>query len=135
MPIARLDHYNIAPQDMEATVRFYEDVVGLKVGPRPDFGVDGYWLYAGEQAVLHLLGDEHRSTGATGRLDHVAFWATDLAEYVTRLKRLGVDYKLRTIEVAGMHQIFLKDVDGVVVEIGFPSAEPVPEDAGRTFGL
>ena len=112
-----------------------EDIVGLKVGPRPDFGVDGYWLYAGDQAVLHLLGDERRSTGPTGRLDHVAFWATDLAEYVARLKRHGVDYKLRTIAVAGMHQIFLTDVDGVLVEIGFSSDEPVPADAGRTFGL
>lgn len=135
MPIVRLDHFNIAPKDMEATVRFYEDVVGLKVGPRPDFGVDGYWLYAGEQSVLHLLEDEHNADGPTGRVNHIAFWATDLAEYVSRLKRLGVPYKLRTIEVAGMHQIFLTDVDGIFIEIGFPSDEPVPEDAGRTFGL
>lgn len=135
MPIVRLDHYNIAPRDMEATVRFYVDVIGLTVGPRPDFGVDGYWLYAGEQSVLHLLGDEKRSTGPTGRVDHIAFWATGLGEFVARLKRLEVPYKLRTIEVAGMHQVFLNDVDGVSIEIGFPSDEPVPADAGRTFGL
>jgi len=135
MTIVRLDHYNIAPKDYEATVRFYEDVIGLRVGPRPDFGVDGYWLYAGDQAVLHLLTDEKRSAGPTGRLDHVAFWATGLPEFIARLKRMGVTYMLRTVEVAGMHQVFVTDVDGVTVEVGFDSNEPVPEDSGRRMGL
>lgn len=135
MSIIRLDHYNIAPKDYEATVRFYEDVIGLKVGPRPDFGVDGYWLYAGDHAVLHLLTDEKRSMGPTGRLDHIAFWATGLTEFIARLKRMGIEYMLRTVEVAGMHQVFLTDVDGVTLEIGFDSNEPVPEDAGRRMGL
>jgi catechol 2,3-dioxygenase-like lactoylglutathione lyase family enzyme len=135
MSIVRLDHYNIAPKDFEATVRFYEDVIGLKVGPRPEFGVDGYWLYADDRAVLHLLTDDKRSTGPTGRLDHIAFWATGLAEFVGRLKRMGIAYMLRTVEVAGMHQVFLTDVDGVTLEVGFASSEPVPDDAGRRMGL
>lgn len=135
MPIVRLDHYNLAPEDMDETVRFYENVVGLKVGFRPDFGVDGYWLYAGDQAVLHLLPEEKRSTGPTGRLDHVAFWATDLASCINRLVSAKVEYLLRTVEVAGMHQIFFTDPDGVTVEIGFPSDEPVPAGIQRRMGL
>lgn len=135
MGIVRLDHFNIAPQDMEATVKFYVEAIGLTVGYRPDFGVDGYWLYAGEQSVLHLLGNEERSTGPTGRVDHIAFWATGVSDYVKRFKKLGIPYKLRTIHSAKMHQIFVTDVDGVLIEIGFPSDEPVPADAGQTFGL
>jgi|TARA_R110002094_G_scaffold37170_5_gene49948 catechol 2,3-dioxygenase-like lactoylglutathione lyase family enzyme len=135
MTIVRLDHYNLAPNDMEATVKFYEDVVGLHVGDRPDFGVDGYWLYAGEQAVLHLLEEESRSTGPTGRLDHVAFWATDLASHIERLQKADLQFMLRTVEVAGMHQLFFKDVDGVTIEIGFPSNEPVPDTVDRRMGL
>lgn len=135
MPIVRLDHFNIAPKDMEETVRFYVDIVGLTVGYRPDFGVDGYWLYAGEQSVLHLLGDERRSTGPTGRMDHIAFWSTGIAECLERLTKAGWPYMLRTIEVAGMHQIFLTDPDGVQLEIGFPSKEPIPEGIERRMGL
>lgn len=135
MSIVRLDHYNIAPKDMEATVKFYVDVIGLTVGYRPDFGVDGYWLYAGDRSVLHLLGNEERETGPTGRVDHIAFWGSGVSDMITRLKTQGVPYKLRTIESAKMHQIFVTDVDGVDIEIGFPSHEPVPADSGQTFGL
>ena len=106
MTIVRLDHYNLAPNDMEATVKFYEDVVGLHVGDRPDFGVDGYWLYA-----------------------------TDLASHIERLQKADLQFMLRTVEVAGMHQLFFKDVDGVTIEIGFPSNEPVPDTVDRRMGL
>lgn len=135
MGIVHLDHFNIAPANEEETVRFYVEVVGLRVGPRPDFGVPGYWLYAGDRAVLHTLVDPSRSTGPTGRMDHIAFWATGLAEMVDRLQRLGIPFKLRTVDVAGMHQLFLNDPDGVTLEIGYPLSEPVPEDAGRIMGL
>jgi catechol 2,3-dioxygenase-like lactoylglutathione lyase family enzyme len=135
MPVVRLDHYNLAPLDQERTVRFYEDVIGLKVGFRPDFGVPGYWLYAGEQAVLHLLPDERRTDGPTGRLDHVAFWSNGIGEFLGRLQTLDVKFLLRTIEVAGMHQVFVTDPDGVTVEIGFPSSEAIPAGIERRMGL
>lgn len=135
MSIVRLDHYNIAPKDMEATVQFYVDVIGLTVGYRPDFGVPGYWLYAGDRSVLHLLGNDERSTGPTGRVDHIAFWGKDIGKMIKRLKNKNVPYKLRTIESAKMHQIFVTDVDGLSLEIGFSSDEPVPEGSGQTFGL
>ena len=35
MAISKLDHCSVRTADMEATRRFFEDVVGLKVGPRP----------------------------------------------------------------------------------------------------
>jgi len=135
MPVVRLDHYNLAPLDQDTTVRFYEDVIGLKVGFRPDFGVPGYWLYAGDQAVLHLLPEETRKHGPTGRLDHIAFWSTDIGDFFTRLKKHDVKFMLRTIEVAGMHQVFVTDPDGVTIEIGFSSAEPIPAGIERRMGL
>jgi catechol 2,3-dioxygenase-like lactoylglutathione lyase family enzyme len=133
MPIVRLDHFNLAPRDSKATVRFYEDVIGLKVGARPDFGIDGFWLYAGSQPVLHLLDNPKRPDGPTGRIDHVAFYATDLKGYLERIRNAGYPYLLQTVEVADMHQLFVTDPDGVTVEIGFPLGEAVPDDAGRTF--
>ena len=51
-----LNHYNLRADHalMEKLRDFYCDIVGLVVGFRPPFGSHGYWLYAGEQAVLHL---------------------------------------------------------------------------------
>lgn len=133
MSVIRLDHYNISPRDSEATVRFYEDVIGLKVGPRPDFGIPGYWLYSGDRPVLHLLATSNKVDGPTGRIDHVAFYAIDLKAFVQRLKSRGLPYQLQTVEVADMHQLFVTDPDGVTVEIGFDISEEVPEDSGRVF--
>ena len=54
MKILGLDHYNLcAPRELLEELReFYTDTVGLTVGYRPPFDSAGYWLYAGEQAVL-----------------------------------------------------------------------------------
>ena len=39
-------------------VDWYCDILGLRTGPRPDFPFQGAWLYAGENAVIHLVGDD-----------------------------------------------------------------------------
>ena len=52
----QLDHINIrAPRDLIEQVKdFYGELLGMVEGPRPDFDSEGYWLYAGEKALIHL---------------------------------------------------------------------------------
>ena len=51
MEIKRIDHYSIRTLDVEASRRFYTEIIGLKVGPRPPFDFPGVWLYKGERLV------------------------------------------------------------------------------------
>ena len=44
MPLTELDHYFVRANDLERTRRFYCDVLGFEVMPRPDFPFPGYWL-------------------------------------------------------------------------------------------
>ena len=44
----QLDHYNIRTNRLAETIRFYETVVGLKSGFRPQLPMAGAWLYGGE---------------------------------------------------------------------------------------
>jgi catechol 2,3-dioxygenase-like lactoylglutathione lyase family enzyme len=138
-----LSHYSIRTPDLEASRRFYVDALGLAVGPRPDFPFPGLWLYAGdtsawENAVVHLIGVDPADAGGlrgylgertaagradTGALDHVAFFATGLAERRALLARLGLTARERTVPGLGLHQLFVQDPDGVVVELNFPAAE------------
>ena len=37
MPIGKLDHYSIRTLDIEASRRFYTEIMGFEVGFRPDF--------------------------------------------------------------------------------------------------
>ena len=89
MPLGGLQHYTIEPQNLERTKNFYVDVLGLEIGDRPPLDFPGYWLYSGGQATVHLMGTRKPREGIvvrgtekkyedTGRLDHIAFAATDV---------------------------------------------------------
>ena len=54
MSVRAVDHVNIVTEQLEATRAFFGEVLGLEVGPRPAFAVTGYWLYAGDRAVVHI---------------------------------------------------------------------------------
>jgi catechol 2,3-dioxygenase-like lactoylglutathione lyase family enzyme len=51
-----LHHFTIrcSGTELERLRDFYCDVLGMKEGPRPDFGFPGHWLYLGDSALLHL---------------------------------------------------------------------------------
>ena len=61
MAVTAMNHFTVLTDDVEATVRFYRDVVGLAQGPRPPLGFPGAWLYTGNQAVLHVVGGRQRA--------------------------------------------------------------------------
>ena len=49
------NHFTVIADDLEETVQFYVDIVGLARGPRPDLGFAGAWLYADGRAILQNL--------------------------------------------------------------------------------
>ncbi|MDE2604933.1 MAG: VOC family protein [Burkholderiales bacterium] len=138
-----LNHFSIRTLDLEATRDFYERVLRLTVGPRPNFPFPGLWLYRGDpadtaNAVVHVigidrndpeglkkyLGDRDASTlRGSGAVDHVAFFATGLADMLAHLRRQGVPVRERTVPDLGLHQLFLDDPNGVVIELNYPAAE------------
>ena len=115
----RIDHINIAaPADLLASVRdFYCGVLELEDGPRPDFGVPGYWLYGDGKPIIHLMeSDHHYPADKPYYLDHIAFEVLDFDGYIARLDALGVEYSIREIPTYGISQVFCKDPCGNGVE-------------------
>ena len=52
---------------------------------------------------------------------------------VERCKRKNVDFFERSVPTLGLHQMFLKDPNGVIIELNFPAAEaPKQQDAATT---
>jgi catechol 2,3-dioxygenase-like lactoylglutathione lyase family enzyme len=143
MPIGKLDHYSIRTLDVEASRRFYTEVMGFDVGFRPPFDFPGLWLYNGAPypascGVVHIvgvdlnnpqglkeyLGDRELGTlNGTGTVDHMAFAATGLAEMRARLKQHGIAYRERTVPSLGLHQVFLEDPSNVTIELNYPAGE------------
>jgi catechol 2,3-dioxygenase-like lactoylglutathione lyase family enzyme len=126
VPVLAFNHFNLrAPTVLtEALKDFYVDVVGLSVGWRPPFDFPGYWLYLGEQAVLHLVGvpAAREALARGGTFDHVAFTCTGLAETEARLSAQGVEYRSVLVPGTEQVQLFLTDPAGNGVELNFASA-------------
>lgn len=120
MTVSALEHVNIRTPDLEATRRFFIEVVGLEDGPRPNFAFPGAWLYCGGTAVIHLIGDADRPRQeGSGTVDHVAFGATDYAGFVERVKAQGIAHEVRDVPGGEIRQVFVHDPNGVKVEINF----------------
>jgi hypothetical protein len=52
---------------------------------------------------------------------------------VERCKSASVGYFERSVPTLGLHQMFLKDPNGVVIELNFPASEaPKEKDAATT---
>ena len=144
-----LNHFSIRSLEIEKTTDFYSKLLGLKVGPRPEFPFPGIWLYNGDDsswsnAVLHLIAiDKNDPNGlkkylgerdpsslhGSGAVDHIAFFATGLEEKIALLKQVKVPYRERTVPVIGLHQIFLDDPNDIVIELNYPAAEKTALDA------
>ena len=138
-----LNHFSIRTVDLDACERFYCGLLGLKKGPRPPFPFPGLWLYAGEtdkydNAAVHIIGIDRNdpeglkkylgdrdetSLAGSGAVDHVAFFATGLKETLDKLKANGIEGRERTVPLLGLHQVFIDDPNGIVVELNFPAAE------------
>lgn len=126
----RIDHINIAaPADLlEAVRNFYCAALELEEGPRPDFGIPGYWLYGDGKPIVHLLESDHHQRGdAPYHLDHVAFVMTGLEQYQQRLERLGVQYSVNHIAAFNTSQVFCHDPCGIGVEANFSGETPPGE--------
>lgn len=120
-------HYNLrAPRPLlEALRAFYCEVVGLSVGPRPPFRSFGYWLYVGDQAVLHLSESaprEDRSAEVNTTFDHAAFSCSGLAGYERKLTQCGIKYRVARVPETGQVQLFFNDPAGNGVELNFANA-------------
>jgi catechol 2,3-dioxygenase-like lactoylglutathione lyase family enzyme len=124
LAIRWLDHVNIRTANLEALVRFYEDVLGLQSGTRPPLGFPGAWLYAGERAVIHLVGvaQQPEPQGAL-RLEHFAFAGSGLSELLARLKQHAVKYEQSRQPGTGNVIINVKDPDGNRLHIDFAGSE------------
>ena len=123
----RIDHINIAaPRALLARVRdFYCTALQLEEGPRPDFGIPGYWLYGDGRPILHLIeSDRHHTAEKPFHLDHVAFEVQDLPAYTRRLEELGVDYSVNHIADFNISQVFCHDPCGIGVEANFSGEKP-----------
>ena len=98
MSVGVLDHFNIRTRKLGETVRFYEEVLGLKKGDRPNFAFPGAWMYSEGKPVVHLVifrRPNEQQKPDSGVVHHVAFASRDFAGMKQRLKSKGLPFDVR----------------------------------------
>jgi len=121
MPATALDHVTIVTRDLAASRDFYMGVLGLEEADfRPNFAFDGAWLTLGPTAVVHLMVvDRDLGDGLTQPFDHFALRARDMKGVRAALDQRGIAFTEQQPPGSTIRQIFLKDPDGVRVELTF----------------
>jgi len=109
-------HVAINVTDVPAAIEFYRDVLGLEVrDDRPDFGIAGAWLDAGDQQV-HLI--EAPLPGNAGQ--HFALRVADVDAAIARLRDGGVEVS-DAMSTGRGRQCFLSDPSGNAIELNQPA--------------
>ena len=146
MPVTELNHYFVRANDLEATKAFYCDVLGFEVMPRPDFPFPGYWLGVNGKIQVHMgpagiKNQEHyylgtpkgAATDHAGVVDHIAFLASNPQEFVARFKKRGLEYRPRSLPESELFQLFIKDPNGLTIELNFFGIKAAPDWGGEDY--
>jgi catechol 2,3-dioxygenase-like lactoylglutathione lyase family enzyme len=130
MAVQGMEHFTILTDDLDRTLAFYREHLGLEPGFRPPLAFPGAWLYAGGHAVLHVVAGRPLPATRTGVIDHMAFAASGLEATVARLKQHHIDYDLRRQAETRAWQLFFHDPNGAKVELDFAAEEAGPGGQG-----
>lgn len=122
--LTAMDHVNIRTANLDDMVRWYQDILGMPAGPRPDFPFPGAWLYVGDQAFVHLVGVETQpQAGGEITLEHFAFRAKGMAEFLQRLEAAGVAHSVDPVPGFPVVQVNLHDPDGNHIHVDVTAEE------------
>lgn len=121
MKVSALDHVNIETDDVDRSARFYEDVLGLTVGNRPQFSEPGYWMYCNGKPIVHIIARNPNNKMLTGSehaaISHFSMQIDDFDAARARLKEKGIEFRENNPPGTGLKQLFLADPDEVLVEL------------------
>lgn len=151
MGLKFMEHILILTHDPDATRDWFCHNLGFVSGYHPEFGFPVYWLYIGNQDVVHIgkaKHSDHQDTylstpsdeanfdysgaGAqgSGRIDHVCFNCEGIEEFIERLTKNGVVFNERKAHNSDLYQLFMREpINGIKVELNFAASEAIR--AGR----
>ncbi|MBN9050073.1 MAG: VOC family protein [Rhizobiales bacterium] len=125
MQVTGLFHLAIKTADLDATVAFYTQVLGLTLAPRPDFGFPGAWLAVKDgPAIIHVYAGspamvDGKFPHGTGAVDHLSLMVKGWDDCRARIEKTGRPWREQIVPGTNLWQIFVNDPSGLLLELTF----------------
>ena len=141
MGLRFLEHLLILTDDPDGTRDWFCKNLGFRDGLHPEFGFPVHWLYIGDQDVLHIGkarysthqdsylktpsdkdGIDYSAAGVlgSGRVDHFCINCDDLAGFLEKLTKNGVEFSERKAHNSNLYQLFMREpINGIKIELNF----------------
>ncbi len=141
MAIRCLDHVNFLTNDSDATIQFYCEVIGLKLGDPMSIDTAQtlyFYIDGSSQPILHVgqahinpdtnkfirkasLTSDTTKGFSTGSFDHFCLMIDfiDYEVYIDNLNKHGIEFQTYCHSDINMKQIWALDPNGVRVELNF----------------
>ena len=133
-----LGHVGVYVRDIESSVAFYRDILGMQVSDRSPRG--GVFMTAQDRAVEHhelLLAPGRNDDGKVNLLQQISFRCATLKD-VKDFYKVFVDNHVpinRVVSHGNTVSIYAQDPDGNSVEVYWPSGVDVPQPFGKPMDL
>lgn len=129
MQVLALDHINIHTADAAALAQWYVDVLGFEIGDRPNFpGIKGVWLYAGQDAMIHLVETPNVARAPSPQLEHFSLRAAGYHRFLETLNSKGIEFHIVDVEGFDIVQVNIEDADGNHLHVDFTKADAQAPD-------
>ena len=122
-PATSVSHVALYVYDLQKSVDFYKNVLGLPQIPEPFKDGKHVWLRMGPHSQLHIIQGAAK-VEPHNKNSHLAFSVKDLKKFRARLDNAGVRYgswtgeeKRTTARPDGVEQVYLQDPDNFWVEV------------------
>ena len=133
-----LGHVGVYVRDVERSVAFYRDILGMQVSDRSPRG--GVFMTAQERAVEHhelLLAPGRNDEGHINILQQISFRCATLKDVKDFYKTFLENHVPinRVVSHGNTVSIYAQDPDGNSVEVYWPSGVDVPQPFGKPMDL
>ena len=117
MKVRQLNHVAIHVKNVEKSIDFYKNILGLSLMLRPAFDFKGAWFRLGHDQELHIIEGRTEPVVNDRQGAHFALKVDSLASFGEILKVNNIDHYPPKQRPDGLTQLFLIDPDGYFIEL------------------
>ena len=119
MKVKQLAHVCIFAHDLEATRRFYEDVLGMdtQFNFLRDGKIFGFYLNCDGRSHVEVFKKDGTSWGDMNQINHLCLEVENLDDAIAHIKSKGVEVTPKKYACDDTYQAWIRDPNNVRIEL------------------